>query len=117
MRKRNEAKPIQGWGWLGDAAEEAVVQAMAPARRSKNATATAATKANKKSAASHGETKPGGVAQLTDDDYRQLAEQRYESEGEVEIDPHARVSRSEDRMGETGAWVQGWVFVSKPERG
>jgi len=42
MRKRHQSKLIQGWGWLGDAAEEAAVEAMAPARRPKNAsTATA----------------------------------------------------------------------------
>ncbi len=117
MRKRNEAKPIQGWGWLGDAAEEAAVQAMSPARRSKNASAaTAATKANRKSAAGRAglSANDGGVATLTDDEYRRLAAQRYESEAKIEFDPHARVSRSEDRTGETGAWVQGWVFVLKP---
>jgi hypothetical protein len=36
MRRRNEPKPIQGWGWLGDAAEEAAVQRMAPASRVKD---------------------------------------------------------------------------------
>ena len=55
-----------------------------------------------------------GVAHLTDDHYRQLAKQQHELEGKIEIDPHARVSRSEDVLGELGAWVQGWVFVSKP---
>jgi len=54
-----------------------------------------------------------GIAQLSDDEYRRLAKQQYESEGKIEIDQHARVSRSEDG----GAWVQGWVFVSEPGRG
>ena len=102
MRKRNEPKPIQGWGWLGDAAEEAAVEATAPARRLKDAsTATAAVNGKHRT----------GVAQLGDDEYRRLAEQQYESEDKIEIDPHGRVSRSE-----TGAWVQAWVFVYKPER-
>ncbi len=115
MRKRNEPKPIQGWGWLGDAAEQAAVQAMSPARRSKDASAaTAATKANRKSAAGRaGVPAKGG---MSDDHYRHLAKQQYESEGEIEIDPKARVSRSEDHTGEIGAYVQAWVFVEKPSR-
>jgi len=48
----------------------------------------------------------GGGMQLSDDEYRRLASQHYQSEGKIEIDLHARVSRSE-----TGAWVQSWVFV------
>ena len=105
MRKRNEAKPIQGWGWLGDAAEEAAVQATAPARRLKNADTT---RAAKKSAPGRARVPTeGGGTQPSDDDYRRLAKQQYESEGKIEIDPHGRVSRSENG----GAWVQGWVFV------
>ena len=109
MRKRNEAKPIQGWGWLGDAAEEAAVQAMAPARRPKNAsTGMTAIKTKSKSAAG-GARVPAknDFAQLSDDEYRRLAKQQHESEGKIEIDLHARISLSEDG----GAWVQGWVFV------
>ncbi len=120
MRRRNERKPIQGWGWLGNAAEEAAVEAMAPARPRKNgSTATAAMKANSKSAAGRAGVppKPGGDHQLTDDEYRKLAKQQHESEGEIEIDPHARVSRSEDETGEIGAYVQAWVFVYKPGSG
>ncbi len=110
MRKRNEPKPIQGLGWLGDAAEQAAVEAMAPAGRSKNARAAkATTKANRKSAA--GRAGVPAKHGMSDDDYRQLAEQHYESERKIEIDPHARVSRSE-----SGAWVQAWVFVYRPER-
>jgi hypothetical protein len=117
MRKRNEAKPIQGWGWLGDAAEEAAVQAMAPARMLKDAsTATAATKAKQKSAVRAVPAKGSGDAQLGDDEYRRLAKQQYESEGQIEIDPHGRVSRSQDETGETGAWVKAWVFVYRPGR-
>ncbi len=115
MRKRNEAKPIQGWGWLGDAAEEAAVQAMAPACGLKNArAATVATKANRKSAA--GRAGVPAKHGMSDDEYRELAAQQYQSVGKIEIDPHARVSRSEDATGEIGVWVQGWVFVYKPER-
>ena len=114
MRKRNEPKPIQGWGWLGDAAEEAAVQAMAPARRVKNA----GIKGQRRSAFGRAgvPANNGGVAQPSDDEYRRLAKQQYESEGKIEIDLHARVSRSEDHSGEIGAWVQAWVFVYRPER-
>jgi len=112
MRRRNEAKPIQGWGWLTDAAEEAAVQAMAPARRLKNASTT---RAAKKGAAGRSRMPGtgGAVGQISDDEYRRFAEQQYESEGEIEIDPHGMVSRSEDHTGEIGAYVQGWVFVYK----
>jgi hypothetical protein len=107
MRKRHESKPIQGWGWLGDAAEEAAVQRMAPARPSN------AIKAKQKPGAGRARVPAkGGGKQLTDDDYRQLAQQQDESEGKVEIDPHGKVSRSE-----TGAWVEAWVFIGKPGRG
>ncbi len=120
MRKRHEGKPICGWGWLGDAAEEAAVRAMAPAGRLKSgARATvAAMKAKQRTAAGRAgaSPKPGNDKQLSDDEYRQLAKQQYESEGEIEIDPHARVSRSEDETGEIGAYVQAWVFVYRPER-
>ena len=119
MRKRNEAEAIQGWGWLGDAAEEAAVGAMAPARRMKTANATTATmKEKRKTAAGRVRLSANGcgIAQLSDDEYRRLAKQQYESEGKIEIDLHARISRSDDHTGEIGAWVQAWVFVCKPER-
>jgi len=114
MRKRNEAKPIQGWGWLGDAAEEAAVRAMAPARRVKNA----GMKGQRRSALGRAgvPANNGGVAQLSDDEYRRVAEQQYGAGGKIKIDPHGRVSRSEDQTGEIGAWVQAWVFVYKPKR-
>ena len=71
MRKRNEPKPIQGWGWLGDAAEEAAVEAVAPIRRLKSARATMpAVKPTRKCAG--GElrvpVKPGTDKQVTDDE-------------------------------------------------
>jgi hypothetical protein len=106
MRKRNEPKPIQGWGWLGDAAEEAAVQTIAPVRRLKNRSTTVAVKGKDRNA----------VTQLSDDEYRRLAKQQYQSKGKIEIDPHGRVSRSEGQTGEVGAWVQAWVFVGKSER-
>ncbi len=115
MRTRHEPKPIQGWGWLGDAAEEAAVQAVPPDGRSKNAHATlSAMKPNKKSAA--GRSGVPAKDGMSDHDFRRLAQQRYQSEGKVEIDPNARVSSSEDGTGEKGAWVQAWVFVHKPGR-
>ncbi len=110
MRKR-KPKAIQGWGWLGDAAEEAAVEPMAPARPLKNACA-----ARPKKQCAAGRAGVSASHGMIDDDYRQLAKQQYEGEGEIEIDPHGRVSRSEDATGEIGAWVQAWVFVSKPER-
>ncbi len=88
---------------------------MAPAGRSKNAsTATAATKANRKTAA--GRAGVPAKHGMSDDDHRELAKQQYESEGEIEVDQKARVSRSEDHTGEIGAYVQAWVFVCKPGR-
>jgi hypothetical protein len=110
MRKRNEPKPIQGWGWLGDAAEEAAVRALPPPCRLKNASTT---RAAKKSAAGRVRVPANGsgIAQLSDDEYCRLAKQGYESEGKIEIDPHGMVSRSEDQTREIGAWVQEWVFV------
>jgi len=104
MRKRNEPKPIQGWGWLGDAAEEAAVEATAPARPSN------AIKAKQKPGNGRPPVAVKGGMQLSDDEYRRFANQHYQPEGKIEIDPHGRVSRSEDG----GAWVQGWVFVRKP---
>jgi hypothetical protein len=95
------------------------VQAMAPPCRLKNARATMAEmKAKKKSAAGgeHVPTKPSSSPQVSDDIYRRLAKQQYESDGKIEIDPHGRVSRSEDHTGEIGAYVQAWVFGYKPER-
>lgn len=117
MRRRREGKPIYGWGWLGDAAEEAVVGALATRRLKNASTATAAMKTKKESAAG-GARSPakGGGEQLSDDGYRRLAKQQYESEGRIEIDPNANVSRSENHTGETGAYVQAWVFVYRPER-
>jgi hypothetical protein len=111
MGTRHEGKAIYGWGWLGDAAEEAAVRAMAPARRAKSAS----TAAKQKSPAgrTHVPAKRG-VARLSDDNYRQLAKQEYAAEGKIEIDSHGRVSRSGDHTGEIGAWVQAWVFVGKP---
>ncbi len=93
------------------------MQAMAPARRVKDArVATAAMKPRKKGAVGL-ECVSGSLAQPSNHDYCRLAQQQYQSEGQIEIDPHAKVSRSEDATGEIGAWVQGWVFVYKPERG
>lgn len=38
----------------------------------------------------------------------------YQSEGEIEIDDNARVSRAEGNP-DNGAFVQGWVWVSDEE--
>jgi hypothetical protein len=94
-------------GLAGDAAEEAAVQARPPTHSAD------AIRTNQKPGAGRARApaKPGGGKQLTDDDYGPLARQQYESHGEIEIDPHSRVSRSD-----TGAWVQGWVFVDKAGR-
>jgi hypothetical protein len=59
----------------------------------------AAMKAKQKTAAgrAHVPAKRGGVTQISDDEYRRLAKQQYEAEGEIEIDPNAKVSRSRRR--------------------
>lgn len=103
---------------MEDAAEEAAVRAMAPARRLADASTTiAAMKAKRRTAAGRAWVPAtGGVVQLRDSEYRRLAEQQYEAEGEIEIDPNAKVGRSEDHSNEIGAWVQAWVFVYRPER-
>jgi len=106
MRRRNEPKPIHGWGWLGDAAEEAAVEATAPARPSN------AVKAKQKPGAGRARVPvKGGGMQLRDDEYRRLANQQYAADHKIGIDLHGRISRSE-----TGAWVDAWVFVGKPGR-
>ncbi len=93
MRRRHDPKPIQGWGWLGDAAEEAAVEAMAPAGRLKSAARVtmAAMKAKQKTPPGRARFPAEGdrIVQLSDDEYRQLAKQQYEAEGEIEIDPKA----------------------------
>lgn len=43
----------------------------------------------------------------TDDIYRQKAREKYGSEGEIEIDDNAVISRGDDK----GAYVQAWVWV------
>jgi hypothetical protein len=52
----------------------------------------------------------------TDADYVKLAREQYHTDGEIEIDDGATVSRSSDEPGvETGAYVMAWVWVYKPE--
>ena len=43
----------------------------------------------------------------SDEAMRQTAKRLYESEGSIEIDPNATVSRG----GDPGAYVQAWVWV------
>ena len=42
--------------------------------------------------------------------YIKQARKFYGSTNEIEVDPNAKVSGSED-----GAWVQAWVWVDAPE--
>ena len=42
------------------------------------------------------------------------ARSQYQSEGEIEIDDNAKLSRAEDNP-DTGAFVQAWVWVSDEE--
>ena len=42
--------------------------------------------------------------------YVALAREKYQKDGECEIDDNARVSESDE-----GAYVQAWVWVAKPE--
>lgn len=44
---------------------------------------------------------------ITDEHYRKAADRIYSSEGEIEIDDDAKVSRGDD----PGAYVQAWVWV------
>jgi hypothetical protein len=46
----------------------------------------------------------------SDDWYRQQAEEQHGHEGEVEVDPGAPVSRTDN-----GAYVQAWIWVYNPE--
>lgn len=48
---------------------------------------------------------------LTDEQYRQAAIKKHGSEGEVEIDADAIVSRGDD----PGSYVQAWVWVYDEE--
>jgi hypothetical protein len=48
---------------------------------------------------------------MTDDEFRSAARNQYGSEGEIEIDANATVSRGEDN----GAYVQAWVWVDEDE--
>jgi hypothetical protein len=49
---------------------------------------------------------------LTDEQYRSLARDKYQSEGKIEIDEDAEVSRGED----AGAYVQAWVWVADEDQ-
>ncbi len=44
---------------------------------------------------------------MTDERFREKAGEKYHSEGQIEIDADAVVSRGED----AGAYVQAWVWV------
>lgn len=48
---------------------------------------------------------------MTDEEYRTAAREEYESEGGIEIDDDAKVSRGDD----SGAYVQAWVWVRAPD--
>ena len=50
---------------------------------------------------------------VTDEMWRDLAREQYAND-ELQIDPNAVVSISEDNLGVAGAWVAGWVFVGNP---
>lgn len=51
---------------------------------------------------------------LTEADYRAAAKRLKEREGELEIDPGAKVSRAEGDD-EQGAYVQAWVWVDREQ--
>lgn len=50
----------------------------------------------------------------TDDDYRTLARQFFQDDGEVEVDDGATVSRNDDPSCSHGAYVAAWVWVDSP---
>lgn len=49
---------------------------------------------------------------VTDDQYRKAAKDLYDDDADVNVDPNAAISRS-DESG--GAWIQAWVWVSSEE--
>ena len=52
------------------------------------------------------------TAQKTDRDYIRDAKAIYQSDGEIEIDDDAKVSRNDDSSSSQGAYVQAWVWVA-----
>jgi hypothetical protein len=52
---------------------------------------------------------PSGVHSSTDLAYRETARSIWERDGKIGIDGNARIDRG---GGETGAWVQAWVWVN-----
>ena len=48
---------------------------------------------------------------MTDEEFRSAAVEQYGSDGEIEIDPSAIVSRGSDN----GAYVQAWLWVEDDE--
>ena len=48
---------------------------------------------------------------ITDQQYRNAAESMFGSDGSLEIDSNAKISRGED----AGAYVQAWVWVANSE--
>jgi hypothetical protein len=46
---------------------------------------------------------------MTDERYRELAREQYQSDGEIEIDDNAVISRGADN----GSYVQAWVWVAE----
>jgi hypothetical protein len=53
----------------------------------------------------------------TDSQIRALAVAEFANDTNLQIDADAGISRSEEPgpAGETGAWVQAWVYVSYPK--
>ena len=54
------------------------------------------------------------MKQLTRKQMIAAARSLYQSEGEIEIDDNAKISRAEGNP-DNGAFVQGWVWVSDEE--
>ena len=50
--------------------------------------------------------------QKTDREYIRDAKAMYQSDGDIEIDDDAEVSRNKDSSSSHGAYVQAWVWIS-----
>lgn len=52
------------------------------------------------------------TAEKTDRDYIRDAKTMYQSDGEIEIEDDALVSRNDDSSSSDGAYVQAWVWIA-----
>lgn len=53
-----------------------------------------------------------GRTNISDEQWRDMARARYQSDGEIELDDEGMVSQSGE-----GAYVQAWLWVDRPDPG